>query len=234
MRRGESAPSDSAVRADSESPHRYNGHYLPSFLQEAGFGTYYVGKLMNDYKASNFNLLPAQGWTDCDFLVDPNTYDYWNASFAKNSELFLRFECARLTPRRQTRRSRTTLENTRPTSSLRKLSSLSTKPPLLPKPPSSSAVRTFSPFSRFKLTRSAVAPIAPHSHIDSSVSDPRNIVFDFPNLRPATNISSRTSRSTTRVLPTTLIPRVASRGFVDWRSSTLRTLRISRSFIGRD
>lgn len=37
--------------------------YLPSFLQEAGYGTYYVGKLMNDHSVANFDTLPPQGWT---------------------------------------------------------------------------------------------------------------------------------------------------------------------------
>ncbi|KAK4705241.1 hypothetical protein P7C70_g972, partial [Phenoliferia sp. Uapishka_3] len=63
----------------------YNGHYLPSFLQEAGYDTYYVGKLMNAHAVSNIDTLPALGWTDSDFLVDPQTYNYWNASFVKNA-----------------------------------------------------------------------------------------------------------------------------------------------------
>ncbi|KAL8283402.1 hypothetical protein RQP46_005812 [Phenoliferia psychrophenolica] len=63
----------------------YNGHYLPSFLQEAGYDTYYTGKLMNDHKVSNIGSMPALGWTDSDFLVDPQTYNYWNASFVNNA-----------------------------------------------------------------------------------------------------------------------------------------------------
>lgn len=41
----------------------YNGHYLPSFLQDAGYATYYVGKLMNGHTAGNFDRIEPEGWT---------------------------------------------------------------------------------------------------------------------------------------------------------------------------
>ncbi|GAA5946614.1 hypothetical protein JCM10213_006647 [Rhodosporidiobolus nylandii] len=61
-----------------------NAHYLPTFLQQAGFATYYTGKLMNGHSTANqgSGQLEADGWTDHAFLLDPNTYDYWNPAFS--------------------------------------------------------------------------------------------------------------------------------------------------------
>ncbi|ORY86729.1 putative arylsulfatase precursor [Leucosporidium creatinivorum] len=64
----------------------YNGHYLPSFLQDAGYSTYYTGKLMNGHTVRNFDRLEPEGWTETDWLLDPQTYNYWNASFSHNGE----------------------------------------------------------------------------------------------------------------------------------------------------
>ncbi|KAJ5655250.1 sulfatase [Penicillium longicatenatum] len=64
----------------------YNHNYLPVWLQEVGYNTYYVGKLMNGHTVENWNdPLPA-GWNGTEFLVDPNTYNYLNATFQRNSE----------------------------------------------------------------------------------------------------------------------------------------------------
>ncbi|GAA5864377.1 hypothetical protein JCM8547_005802 [Rhodosporidiobolus lusitaniae] len=60
----------------------YNGHYLPSFLQQAGYSTRYTGKLMNGHTTGNVESLEAEGWTDDAFLLDPNTYDYWHPAFS--------------------------------------------------------------------------------------------------------------------------------------------------------
>ncbi|KAK4057509.1 hypothetical protein OIO90_001578 [Microbotryomycetes sp. JL221] len=64
----------------------YNKHYLPSFLKQAGYSTRYVGKLMNDHTINNFDKIPPQDFDESDFLLDPNTYNYWNASFSHNGE----------------------------------------------------------------------------------------------------------------------------------------------------
>ncbi|SCZ95918.1 BZ3500_MvSof-1268-A1-R1_Chr8-1g09882 [Microbotryum saponariae] len=61
----------------------YNSHYLPSFLQEAGYSTRYVGKLMNGHTVDNYESLTPAGFTDAEFLLDPQTYNYWNASFGR-------------------------------------------------------------------------------------------------------------------------------------------------------
>ncbi|KAK4052700.1 hypothetical protein OIV83_001987 [Microbotryomycetes sp. JL201] len=64
----------------------YNKHYLPTFLKQAGYSTRYVGKLMNDHTIANFDQIPPEDFDESDFLLDPNTYNYWNASFSHNSE----------------------------------------------------------------------------------------------------------------------------------------------------
>ncbi|KDE02755.1 hypothetical protein MVLG_06723 [Microbotryum lychnidis-dioicae p1A1 Lamole] len=61
----------------------YNSHYLPSFMQSAGYSTRYVGKLMNGHNVNNYEALAPAGFTDADFLLDPQTYNYVNASFGR-------------------------------------------------------------------------------------------------------------------------------------------------------
>ncbi|KAH6868869.1 arylsulfatase precursor [Thelonectria olida] len=57
-----------------------NENYLPVWLQAAGYNTYYTGKLMNGQTPTTYNKPFAAGWTRSDFLLDPNTYIYNNAS----------------------------------------------------------------------------------------------------------------------------------------------------------
>lgn len=61
-----------------------NDAYLPLWLQELGYGTYYVGKLFNAQTVDNYASPPAAGWTGSEFLLDPYTYEYLNASFSRN------------------------------------------------------------------------------------------------------------------------------------------------------
>ncbi|KAI3601354.1 arylsulfatase [Moniliophthora roreri] len=63
----------------------HNNAYLPVFLQGAGYNTYYTGKLMNGLSYSQLSTQYPQGWTYSDFLVDPNAYLYYNASFSVNN-----------------------------------------------------------------------------------------------------------------------------------------------------
>ncbi|KAB5511536.1 arylsulfatase [Coniochaeta sp. 2T2.1] len=63
-----------------------NDNYLPIWLQEADYSTYYVGKLFNQHDVSNYDTYPAKGWTQSDFLLDPYTYEYENAHFTRNGE----------------------------------------------------------------------------------------------------------------------------------------------------
>jgi len=63
-----------------------NEAYLPVWLQEAGYRTYYVGKLFNAHSVNNYNSPYAAGFTGSDFLLDPYTYSYLNSSFQHNMD----------------------------------------------------------------------------------------------------------------------------------------------------
>ena len=60
--------------------------YLPVWLQQAGYDTYYVGKLFNAHDVTNYNKPFPAGWTQSDFLLDPFTYRYYNATFQRNQD----------------------------------------------------------------------------------------------------------------------------------------------------
>ena len=63
---------------------QFNNAYLPIWFREAGYSTYYTGKLMNEYSITTFaNPLP-RGWTDYNFLADPGTYSYSNPILVNN------------------------------------------------------------------------------------------------------------------------------------------------------
>jgi N-acetylglucosamine-6-sulfatase len=61
-----------------------NENWLPVWLQKAGYNTYYTGKLFNAHTVQNWNNPRPKGWTSSDFLLDPHTYDYLNATFQRN------------------------------------------------------------------------------------------------------------------------------------------------------
>ncbi|CAK7216017.1 hypothetical protein SCUCBS95973_002662 [Sporothrix curviconia] len=63
-----------------------NDNYLPVWLQEAGYDTYYTGKLFNAHTVENYNAPKAKGWTHNDFLLDPYTYQYLNAQYQRDDE----------------------------------------------------------------------------------------------------------------------------------------------------
>ncbi|KAF7557311.1 hypothetical protein G7Z17_g832 [Cylindrodendrum hubeiense] len=63
-----------------------NDDNLFLWMQEAGFNTYYVGKLWNFHSVDNFNQPYARGFNGSDFLLDPYTYQYWNAKMTHNGE----------------------------------------------------------------------------------------------------------------------------------------------------
>lgn len=51
-----------------------NDKYLPVWLSEAGYNTYYTGKLMNGHSTTTWNKPLPAGWngTDCKFIDDPS------------------------------------------------------------------------------------------------------------------------------------------------------------------
>lgn len=62
----------------------YNTDYLPVWLQNAGYNTYYTGKLFNSHTIENYNKPVAGGFTGSDFLLDPYTYQYYNSYLSRN------------------------------------------------------------------------------------------------------------------------------------------------------
>lgn len=61
-----------------------NENYLPTWLQDNGYNTYYAGKLWNQHSVENYNSPYAQGFNESDFVLDPYTYQYWNTSMTRN------------------------------------------------------------------------------------------------------------------------------------------------------
>ncbi|KAI8978063.1 alkaline-phosphatase-like protein, partial [Pilobolus umbonatus] len=70
---------------------RYNSLHLgddnfPVWLQQAGYYTNYIGKLMNGYTVNNYNNPAPKGFHHQDQLLDPFTYVYDTAVFSTNGE----------------------------------------------------------------------------------------------------------------------------------------------------
>jgi arylsulfatase A-like enzyme len=53
---------DIASMRSATRSYRYNGKWLPSWLQEAGYQTYYTGKLMNGNNIVNAVTRPTAGF----------------------------------------------------------------------------------------------------------------------------------------------------------------------------
>ncbi|EXJ54205.1 arylsulfatase [Cladophialophora yegresii CBS 114405] len=64
----------------------FNEAWLPIWLQDIGYNTYYTGKLFNAHSLSTYDSPFVKGFTGSDFLLDPHTYEYLNASFQRNRE----------------------------------------------------------------------------------------------------------------------------------------------------
>ncbi|RYP08643.1 hypothetical protein DL764_001771 [Monosporascus ibericus] len=56
------------------------------WLQNAGYNTYYTGKLFNAHTVENYHSPFPAGWTGSDFLLDPFTYSYLNSSYQRNRD----------------------------------------------------------------------------------------------------------------------------------------------------
>ena len=63
-----------------------NERYLPVWLQEAGYDTYYTGKLFNAHTVENYATPYPAGFTGSDFLLDPYTYEYLNSTWQRNRD----------------------------------------------------------------------------------------------------------------------------------------------------
>ncbi|KAI9929343.1 hypothetical protein MW887_000811 [Aspergillus wentii] len=62
----------------------WNDNYLPLWMQDAGYNTYYVGKLWNAFTTETYNNPPPRGFNGSDILVDPWTYQYYLPRFTRN------------------------------------------------------------------------------------------------------------------------------------------------------
>lgn len=61
-----------------------NDYYLPHFMAEAGYDTYYIGKIINSLTTSNYKEHFMKGWNDSEIFLDPFTYQYYNVSYSRN------------------------------------------------------------------------------------------------------------------------------------------------------
>ncbi|GLA00590.1 hypothetical protein AnigIFM60653_009340 [Aspergillus niger] len=64
----------------------FNDNYLPVWMQKAGYDTYYTGKLMNSHSVDYYDKPYAAGFNGSDFVLDPYTYDYMNATYQRNHD----------------------------------------------------------------------------------------------------------------------------------------------------
>ncbi|EWC47310.1 hypothetical protein DRE_03429 [Drechslerella stenobrocha 248] len=62
----------------------FNENWLPVWLQQAGYNTYYTGKLFNFHTVRNYNSPHVKGFTGSDFLLDPFTYNYLSPAFQRD------------------------------------------------------------------------------------------------------------------------------------------------------
>ncbi|KAF2014187.1 Arylsulphatase [Aaosphaeria arxii CBS 175.79] len=63
-----------------------NSNYLPIWMQDSGYNTYYTGKLWNAHTVDNYNAPYAGGYNGSDFILDPYTYEYYNAWMSRNGQ----------------------------------------------------------------------------------------------------------------------------------------------------
>ncbi|KAF1947425.1 arylsulfatase precursor [Clathrospora elynae] len=64
----------------------FNNDYLPVWLQDAGYNTYYTGKMMNGHSITTYDNPRINGWNGSDFLIDPGTYIFYNSTMTRNHE----------------------------------------------------------------------------------------------------------------------------------------------------
>ena len=64
----------------------WNDKYLPVWLQQAGYSTYYTGKLMNGHSTTTYDDPYPGGWNGTEYLIDPGTYIYYNSTTQRNQD----------------------------------------------------------------------------------------------------------------------------------------------------
>lgn len=70
----------------------FNDNFLPVWLQQAGYDTYYTGKLFNAHTVDNYNKPYVAGFNGSDFLLDPFTYSYLNSTYQRNYDAPVSYE----------------------------------------------------------------------------------------------------------------------------------------------
>ncbi|KKK22184.1 hypothetical protein AOCH_001494 [Aspergillus ochraceoroseus] len=70
----------------------FNDNFLPVWLQNAGYDTYYTGKLFNAHTVDNYHSPYVNGFTGSDFLLDPFTYSYLNSTYQRNRDAPVSYE----------------------------------------------------------------------------------------------------------------------------------------------
>ncbi|KAJ5129142.1 uncharacterized protein N7515_005181 [Penicillium bovifimosum] len=64
----------------------FNENFLPVWLQNAGYDTYYTGKMFNSHTIYNYDSPHVNGFNGSDFLLDPYTYSYLNSTYQRNHD----------------------------------------------------------------------------------------------------------------------------------------------------
>jgi arylsulfatase A-like enzyme len=64
----------------------FNDDFLPVWLQNAGYDTYYTGKMFNAHTVENYHSPHINGFNGSDFLLDPYTYSYLNSTYQRNRD----------------------------------------------------------------------------------------------------------------------------------------------------
>ncbi|KAH8432496.1 sulfatase family protein [Aspergillus melleus] len=64
----------------------FNDNWFPVWLQQAGYNTFYTGKLFNAHSVTSYNDPFVKGFNGSDFLLDPFTYSYYNSTYQRNHE----------------------------------------------------------------------------------------------------------------------------------------------------
>lgn len=64
----------------------WNDNYLPLWMQDAGYNTYYAGKLWNALTVQNYDKPVPKGFNGSDLLLDPYTYRYYFARMSRNGQ----------------------------------------------------------------------------------------------------------------------------------------------------
>ncbi|KAI9704560.1 MAG: hypothetical protein M1820_005473 [Bogoriella megaspora] len=69
-----------------------NQNWLPIWLQNLGYNTYYTGKLFNAHTIDNYDDPPVAGFNGSDFMLDPYTYEYYGARMTRNGAPLVSYE----------------------------------------------------------------------------------------------------------------------------------------------